>query len=92
VADSADQLLSAAPAPPGIAKLLDLAPGAPIFSLRRLMRDAAGRPILLLHASMRWDRFSYRLALRQTRPVAQATVALSDAGEDESIEELGFAL
>jgi GntR family transcriptional regulator len=93
VADSADQLLSAAPAPPGIAKLLDLAPGAPIFSMRRLMRDAAGRPILLLHASMRWDRFSYRLALRQTRPMTDAAAAApSGAAEDESIEELGFAL
>jgi hypothetical protein len=86
-------LLSAAPAPPGIAKLLDLAPGAPIFSMRRLMRDAAGRPILLLHASMRWDRFSYRLALRQTRPMTDAAAAApSGAAEDESIEELGFAL
>jgi GntR family transcriptional regulator len=93
VADTADQLLSAAPAPPGIAKLLDLAPGAPIFSMRRHMRDAAGRPILLLHASMRWDRFSYRLALRQTRPAADAAAAAqAGAAEDESIEELGFAL
>jgi hypothetical protein len=61
--------------------------------MRRLMRDAAGRPILLLHASMRWDRFSYRLALRQTRPIAAAADdALPELGEDEPIEELGFAL
>ncbi len=93
VVDSAEQLLSAAPAPPGIAKLLDLPPGAPIFSLRRLMRDTEGRPLLLLHASMRWDRFSYRLSLRQTKPTASmvgeppALVA-----EDDRIEELDFAL
>jgi GntR family transcriptional regulator len=93
IADSADQLLSAAPCPPGIAKLLDLAPGAPIFSMRRLMRDAAGRPILLLHASMRWDRFSYRLALRQTRAPAENPPGPEGvAAEDQPIEELGFAL
>jgi GntR family transcriptional regulator len=98
VADSAEQLLSAAPAPPGIAKLLDLSPGAPIFSVRRLMRDAAGRPILLLHASMRWDRFGYRLALRQPTPVADAAAppegvpAEGGPADDEPIEELGFAL
>ncbi len=94
VADSAEQLLSAAPAPPGIAKLLDLLPGAPVFSMRRLMRDAEGRPILLLHASMRWDRFSYRLSLRQTKPAA-AGVGVSPpapAAADDRIEELGFAL
>jgi len=93
VADSAEQLLSAAPAPPGIAKLLDLQPGAPIFSMRRLTRDAEGRPILLLHASMRWDRYSYRLSLRQTKPAA-ATGAEppATAVEDDRIEELNFAL
>jgi len=93
VADSADQLLSAAPAPPGIAKLLDLSPGAPIFSMRRLMRDAAGRPILLLHASMRWDRFSYPLSLRQTKVAAPSDGAASaPMAEDDRIEELDFAL
>ena len=93
VADSADQLLSAAPAPPGIAKLLDLSAGAPIFSLRRLMRDAEGQPILLLHASMRWDRFNYRLSLRQTKPAWEADGAPDGtAAGDERIDELGFAL
>jgi len=93
VVDSAEQLLSAAPAPPGIAKLLDLPPGGPIFSLRRLMRDAEGRPILVLHASMRWDRFSYRLSLRQTKTaggIVGEPPAL--AAEDDRIEELDFAL
>lgn len=93
VADSAEQLLSAAPAPPGIAKLLDLLPGAPIFSMRRLMRDAARRPILLLHASMRWDRFSYPLSLRQTKPTGdRAEGPPTLAAEDERIEGLDFAL
>jgi GntR family transcriptional regulator len=93
VAESAEQLLSAAPAPPGIAKLLDLPPGGPIFSLRRLMRDAQGRPILLLHASMRWDRFSYRLSLRQTKAAGGIVGdAPAPAAEDDRIEELDFAL
>jgi GntR family transcriptional regulator len=93
VAVSAEQLLSAAPAPPGVAKLLDLAPGAPIFSLRRLMRDADGRPILLLHASMRWDRFSYRVSLRQAEPGdGRRKEPHGSAAEDDRIEELGFAL
>jgi hypothetical protein len=87
-------LLSAAPAPPGIAKLLDLASGAPIFSLRRLMRDAEGRPILVLHASMRWDRYSYRLSLRQTTTGSSMDAAppAAVAAEDDRIEELDFAL
>jgi GntR family transcriptional regulator len=93
VADSAEQLLSAAPAPPGVARALDLAPGAPIFSLRRLMRDADGRPILLLHASMRWDRFSYRVSLRQAKPGdGRREEPYGMAREDDRIEELGFAL
>ena len=94
VAASAEQLLSAAPAPPGIAKLLDLPPGAPIFSLRRLMRDAEGRPILVLHASMRWDRYSYRLSLRQTTTGSSMGAAppAAVAAEDDRIEELDFAL
>jgi GntR family transcriptional regulator len=93
VADSAEQLLSAAPAPPGIAKLLDLSPGAPIFSMRRLMRDVDGRPILLLHASMRWDRFSYRLSLRQTKPPGAIVEGeQASAAADDRIEELDFAL
>jgi GntR family transcriptional regulator len=93
VAVSAEQLLSAAPAPPGIAKLLDLPTGAPIFSMRRLMRDAEGRPILLLHSSLRWDRFSYRLSLRQTAPTAgDGGLDLGTGTEDARIEELDFAL
>jgi GntR family transcriptional regulator len=93
VADSAEQLLSAAPAPPGIAKLLDLQAGAPIFSVRRLMRDTRGRPMLLLHASMRWDRFSCRMSLHQTVPPAGIGEApYGMATEDERIEELEFAL
>ncbi len=66
MAVSAEQIMSAAPATHAIAKLLDLAPGAPLFCLRRLTRDDSGRPMVLLNSSLRWDRFSYRLSLRQT--------------------------
>ena len=93
LADNAEQLLSAAPAPPGIAKLLDLPSGAPIFSLRRLTRNSDGRPILLLHASMRWDRYSYRLSLRQTKGPSDTQQAPSvPVQEDDRIEALDFAL
>jgi GntR family transcriptional regulator len=68
---SADQIMSAAPASPPIAELLDLEPGDPIFCFRRLMRDADGRPMGLLYSSFRWDRFTYSMSLKQSEVEAQ---------------------
>lgn len=68
---SADQIMSAAPASPPMAELLDLEPGDPIFCFRRLMRDADGRPMGLLYSSFRWDRFTYSMSLKQSEVEAQ---------------------
>ncbi|ATU71731.1 GntR family transcriptional regulator [Komagataeibacter rhaeticus] len=65
VVASADQIMSAAPCNKAIARHLDIAIGAPVFCIRRLMRNAEGRPMGLLVASLRWDRFSYRMSLKR---------------------------
>ena len=71
VVASADQIMSAAPASPAMAQMLDLEPGDPIFCFRRLMRDADRRPMGLLYSSFRWDRFTYSMSLKQSEVEAQ---------------------
>jgi GntR family transcriptional regulator len=73
VVASADQIMSAAPASPAMAQMLDLEPGDPIFCFRRLMRDADRRPMGLLYSSFRWDRFTYSMSLKQSEVEAQGT-------------------
>jgi GntR family transcriptional regulator len=90
VAISAEQIMSAAPATPTIARLLDLAPGAPLFCIRRLTRDEIGRPMVLLNSSLRWDRFSYRLSLRQTP--AGATPPWTEPSENGQSDSAGMDL
>jgi len=68
---SADQIMSAAPASPAMAELLELKSGDPIFCFRRLMRDADGVPMGLLYSSFRWDRFTYSMSLKQSEVEAQ---------------------
>jgi DNA-binding GntR family transcriptional regulator len=62
---SAEQIMSAAPAAEPVASLLDLRPGEPMFCIRRLFRDAHGRPMGLLYASLRWDRFTHSMSLEE---------------------------
>ncbi|MCB8881422.1 GntR family transcriptional regulator [Acidisoma cellulosilytica] len=78
VAASADQILTAAPASHAIAELLDLPVGAPLFCLRRLTRDSDGRPMVLLNSSLRWDRFSYRMDMRQAASLAMPAPEAAD--------------
>jgi len=62
---SAEQIMSAAPAAEPVASHLGLQPGEPIFCIRRLFRDEQGRPMGLLYASLRWDRFTYHVSLEE---------------------------
>lgn len=58
---SVEQEMRAAPCEAGIAALLNLADGAPVFVLDRLVRDATGRPMQHMVARFRWDSFHYRM-------------------------------
>jgi hypothetical protein len=73
---SAEQIMSAAPAAEPVATLLGLKPGEPTFCIRRLFRDEHGRPMGLLYASLRWDRFTHSMSLEENsfraRPEGQS--------------------
>ena len=60
----AEQAISAALAEPQEAALLEVPVGSALLSLRRLVRDASGRPVELLHALYRPDRYEYRMDMR----------------------------
>jgi len=57
----AEQSFSAALADPQAAAALDVPVGSALLSLRRLVRDDAGRPVEWLHALYRPDRYEYRM-------------------------------
>jgi GntR family transcriptional regulator len=65
---SAEQTLSAAPCPDGIAARLNLEPGAPIFFIRRVIYDSQGRPAMFTDVSFRWDCFTYHMNLEPRSP------------------------
>ena len=60
----AEQAISAVLAEPQEAALLEVPVGSALLSLRRLVRDASGRPVELLHALYRPDRYEYRMDMR----------------------------
>lgn len=66
VARTADQVLSATAAEPAVARHLDVAAGAPLIVMRRLMYDEARRPILHQESLYVPDRFEYRMQLSRT--------------------------
>ena len=59
--ETIDRQIASAPCPRSLAKLLDLAPGAPTFRFERISRSAQGCPLHILIGHWRWDRFSMRL-------------------------------
>ncbi|SLN64745.1 putative HTH-type transcriptional regulator YidP [Roseivivax jejudonensis] len=61
--DAAEQSISAALAAPDVAEALDVATGAALLSIRRVVRDAAGRGVEHLSALYRPDRFRLEMAL-----------------------------
>jgi GntR family transcriptional regulator len=63
----ATQVMSAAPCPASLARLLDLKQGNPIFRIERLVRDDLNRPIQHLIVTFRWDSFSYRVSSTSSR-------------------------
>lgn len=60
---SGEQTMSARPAPAEIAGRLEVEVGAPVFFLRRLIRDTEDRPVLFNDVMFRWDMFTYSIAL-----------------------------
>lgn len=83
VIGSADETFSAAPCSPELSKVLDLAPGAPLFFIRRLIRDVQDRPLVLLCNSFRWDCFSYRILLQPTKQGMQTKAEPEEERSDE---------
>ncbi|MGV3654437.1 MAG: GntR family transcriptional regulator [Noviherbaspirillum sp.] len=59
----ARQSISACLADTGLAALLEIEVGAALLSVKRLVRDRAGRPVQLLHGLYRPDRYEYRMEL-----------------------------
>jgi GntR family transcriptional regulator len=57
----AQQSVTAVLADPSAAEALELPVGAALLQIRRLVRDAAGRPVEYLDARYRPDRYEYRL-------------------------------
>lgn len=66
-ATAAEQRLSAAVASVEMADLLRIDVGAPLIRMTRVMRDGSGRPVELLHALYRTDKYEYRVNLSRDR-------------------------
>jgi len=62
-AASARQTISACLADTTVAPLLEMEVGAALLSVHRVVRDAEGRPVQLLHGLYRPDRYEYRMDL-----------------------------
>ncbi len=57
----AEQWITAVSAEPPVAAALDLATGAPVLKIERVMRDAEGATVQLIHGFYRPDRFQYHV-------------------------------
>lgn len=63
----AEQWITAVAADPQMAASLDVALGAPLLKVERVMRDAKGRPVQLIEAHYRPDRFQYHVRSHRRR-------------------------
>jgi GntR family transcriptional regulator len=63
---SARQDITVDGAPPDLAGLLDLAPGAPVLRIDRLYLDGEDRPVEFAVSYMHPERYTYRLELKRT--------------------------
>jgi GntR family transcriptional regulator len=63
VTTSAEQRLSATVAGIEVAKQLKIEVGAPLISMTRVMRNEQGRPVEVIHALYRPDKYEYRVNL-----------------------------
>ncbi|WP_292051351.1 MULTISPECIES: GntR family transcriptional regulator [unclassified Brevundimonas] len=66
----ADQWIMAVAAEPAVAAALDVEVGTPLLKVARVMRDASGRVVQLIHSHYRSDRFQYHVTTRERRPLA----------------------
>lgn len=64
---SARQSISATMADPGVASALSIAPGAPLIEVRRVVRDAADRPVEYLRVLYRPDLYRFEMSMRRVR-------------------------
>jgi GntR family transcriptional regulator len=60
----AEQVVTAVMADPDSALALEVPVASPLLNIRRLVRDASGRPVEYLDARYRPDRFEYRLDMQ----------------------------
>lgn len=65
-AEHAQQAITARLADSEVASLLDTPVGAALLFVRRLVRNAKGQPVQLLHGLYRPDRYEYRMDLGRT--------------------------
>ncbi|MEM9168851.1 MAG: GntR family transcriptional regulator [Pseudomonadota bacterium] len=65
--ESAEQTMTAVPADDDIAAKLEIAPGAPLFKIDRIMRDRDGRAVQAIEAHYLPDRFNYHMRLTRHR-------------------------
>lgn len=82
---SAEQSISALIAEPHIAKALEVPMGAPLLSVRRLVRDNHGKSVEYLSAVYRPDRYEYRMKLSEREAFGENSWVSSNAVPSESI-------
>ena len=75
----ADQTIEAALADPRIARVLEVAPGAPILRLRFTFRQAGGRPVNCVTYHYRADRYVYTARLDAARGAGSSRARRSHA-------------
>jgi GntR family transcriptional regulator len=63
----AEQWITATAALPEVAHALGISAGAPLLEIRRVMRDAQGLPVEVLHGYYRPDRFQHHMSLTKRR-------------------------
>jgi GntR family transcriptional regulator len=66
-AHEAEQWISACAAEPHIAAMLRLNVGAPLLKIERIVRDKRGRPVQLVNALYRPDRFEYHIRAQRQK-------------------------
>jgi len=66
----AEQWITAVGAEPLVAAALGVSGGAPLLKVERVMRDANGRPVQLIHSHYRSDRFQYHVKTHRRKPAA----------------------
>lgn len=71
------QTISATPADPALAALLETEPRAAIIRIERVVRAAGGRPLLFTTARYRGDRYRLKLDLHGNEPATSVSISAS---------------